>query len=136
MQEFLWPRVYRSPAEIAAEEAAAVHRAQVRPHLHAAILLSTLGGDAQHVACFTQWDLMTGPSKPSPESPSCAWRLQLMKEAAEAQRQQAAEASAAGPTTRGAAQAAVAGDHGTSKVWSVLQGLVRQLLTLSSSVKL
>jgi hypothetical protein len=32
-QEFLWPRVYRTPAEIAAEAAAAARRAQV-PCLH------------------------------------------------------------------------------------------------------
>ncbi len=29
IEEFLWPRVYRSPAEIAAEEAAAARRAKV-----------------------------------------------------------------------------------------------------------
>lgn len=37
MQEFLWPRVYRSPTEIAAEEAAAARRAQVLLLLHAAL---------------------------------------------------------------------------------------------------
>ena len=44
MQEFLWPRVYRTPAEIAAEEAAAARRAQVPRRATSPFATLTLAG--------------------------------------------------------------------------------------------